>query len=90
MLDPVKQQTAETLKQASHAAIGAVGTVASWGLSEIAAGTSVFVGISTGLYMLSMFWLNIKKGKRIDRTTLDEKGDTRPPKPPNPKPPESL
>lgn len=80
MLNEMKQQTAETLKQASHAAIGAVGTGASWGLSEVATGTSIFVGICTGLYMLSMFWLNLKKGKRIDRSTVDRHGDTQPPK----------
>ena len=75
----MKQQTAETLRQASHAAVGAVGTGATWGLSEVATGVSIFVGLMTGAYMLSMFWLNIKKGRRIDRTTVDAKGDTKPP-----------
>lgn len=74
MLEEMKQQTAETLKQASHAAIGAVGTGATWGLSEVATGVSIFVGLCTGAYMVSMTWLNIKKGKRLDRT-----GNTRPP-----------
>ena len=75
----MKQQTAETLKQAAHAAIGATGTAATWGLSDVATGVSIFVGLCTGAYMVSMIWLNVKKGKRIDRTTVDDKGDTKPP-----------
>jgi len=72
----MKQQTAEHLKQASHAMVGAVGTGATWGLSDVATGVSIFVGLCTGAYMVSMIWLNIKKGRRLDKS-----GNTKPPQP---------
>lgn len=75
----MKQQTADSLKDAAAISVGAVGTGASWGLSEVAVIVSIMTGLATFAFMLSMVWLNIKKAKRIDRSTVDASGDTRPP-----------
>ncbi len=75
----IKQQTAEQLKHAAQISIGAVGTGATWGLSEVATGVSIMVGLATFAYMCSMVWLNIKKGKQLDKT-----GSTRFPNKPQP------
>ena len=80
------QQTAATLKDAASISVGAEGTAtsgaaatleATFGLSEIAMVVSIMTGLATFVFILSMVWLNIKKGKRIDRTILDSKGDTK-------------
>lgn len=70
----VSPQTAESLKSAAVIAVGGAGLATSWTLLEMAtlAATivSVFVGLATFAYMVSMVWLNIKKGKQIDKTGI--------------------
>lgn len=73
----MKQQTADTMKDTAAMAVGGAGTIATWGLSEIAVVVSIMTGLATFLFMLSMVWLNIKKGKQLDKT-----GSVRPPAPP--------
>ena len=71
------QQTAATLKDAACITLGTIGTATSgaaatlkveWGLSDVAMVVSILTGIATFFFVCSMTWLNIKKGKRLDRT----------------------
>ena len=70
----MKQQTADTLKDTAAIATGAAGTGVTWGLSEVAVIVSIMTGLATFVFMLSMVWLNVKKGKQLDKT-----GSARPP-----------
>jgi len=88
MLTEMTQQTAANLKDTATIVLGTVGTATSgaaasmettWGLSDIAMIVSIMTGLATFVFILSMVWLNIKKGKRIDRSTVDTDGNTRPP-----------
>ena len=96
MLNVMKQQAADTIKQAVDSSIGIIGTIATWKiavlaevetLSTVETMTAIIVsgivGFSTAAYMCSMVWLNIKKGKQLDKT-----GSTRFPQ--KPKPPANL
>jgi len=70
----MKQQTADTIKDAAAITVGGVGTATTWGLSEVAVIVSIMTGLATFVFMLSMVWLNIKKAKQLDKTGSTRSG----------------
>ena len=84
MLTEMTQQAADITKAAFNGLLGvavSVGNLTQGKLNLTDANTIAGLGVAamTIVYLGSMVWLNVKKGKRIDRTTVDDKGDTKPP-----------
>ncbi len=84
MLAEMTQQTADVLKSGFNGLLGlAVSagnlTQGKLNLTDVNTMAGVGVAVMTMFYLGTMAWLNIKKGKRIDRSTVDSRGNTRPP-----------
>jgi len=91
----MNQQTADVAKAAFNGLLGvavSIGNLTEGKLDLTDANTIAGLGVAlmTMIYLGSMVWLNAKRGKRIDRTTIDDKGNTRAPIPVSPKPPTNL
>jgi len=84
MLTEMTQQAADVAKAGFNGLLGiavSLGNITQGKLSLTDANTIAGLGVAfmTIIYLGSMVWLNAKKGKRIDRTTLDKAGNTKPP-----------